>query len=268
MSKNWKNIAKKTVLGLLLAAVLVSAYILGSGQRRQTRCAWVEINIEDSLQTPFVTSKKVKQYLSQEYGRLVGIPLDSIDLFKIENILNSKASILSSNAYKTGDGTLSIMITQRKPVMRFDAEDYGFYCDAEGYLLPLEPDFCGDVIIVDGIIPLDTADCRRGAPVEPEDCRWLEDMVKMARHINGSDIWKKRIAQIKCSESGELTIVPKAGREIFIFGRPENIEQKFEKMQMYYERIVAEKGEYAYNVVDVRYRQQIICKDPEQKKKK
>lgn len=268
MPKNWKNIAKKTALGLLLAVVLIGAYILGSGQRSQTRCAWVDIRIEDSLQTPFVTSKKVKQYLAQEYGRLVGTPMDSIDLSKIENILNSKASIINSNAYKTSTGSLTIMITQRKPVVKFDAGDYGFYCDSEGYLLPLEPDFSGETLVVDGNIPLDTADCRRGAPVDPEDCRWLEEIVAMAGHINGSDIWKKRIAQITCNASGELTILPKAGREVFLFGRPEDIGQKFEKMQMYYERIVADKGENAYNVVDLRYEKQIICKDTEQKKKK
>jgi cell division protein FtsQ len=268
MPTNWKNIAKKTALGLLLAVILLGAYLLGSRHRSQMRCAWVEIDIGDSLQTPFVTSKKVKQYLADDYGRLIGTPMDSIDLFRIESVLNSKASILSCNAYKTSNGRLNISITQRKPVIRFQTADYGFYSDEEGYLLPLDPDFSGNLVVVDGSIPLDTADCSRGTPADPEDCRWLEDMLKMARYINGSDIWKKRIAQIICNESGELTIVPEAGKETFIFGRPEDIGQKFEKMQMYYERIVADKGECAYNIVDVRYKKQIVCKNTEQKKNK
>ena len=94
MSKNWKNIAKKASLGLLLAVVLIGAYLLGSNNRSQTRCAWVVINVEDSLKTPFVTSKKVKQYLSQDYGKLIGVPIDSIDVFKIENILKDRKSVV------------------------------------------------------------------------------------------------------------------------------------------------------------------------------
>ena len=159
MSKNWKNIAKKASLGLLLAVVLIGAYLLGSNNRSQTRCAWVVINVEDSLKTPFVTSKKVKQYLSQDYGKLIGVPIDSIDVFKIENILNSKTAILKSNVYKTSKGTLNITVTQRKPVVRFQTAEYGFYSDIDGYLLPLEPDYSMNVLIIDGNIPLDMEDC-------------------------------------------------------------------------------------------------------------
>ena len=262
MSKNWKNIAKKASLGLLLAVVLIGAYLLGSNNRSQTRCAWVVINVEDSLKTPFVTSKKVKQYLSQDYGKLIGVPIDSIDVFKIENILNSKTAILKSNVYKTSKGTLNITVTQRKPVVRFQTAEYGFYSDIDGYLLPLEPDFSMDVLIIDGNIPLDMEDCKRGAPEDPHDSRWLEDMLKLTGHINSS-IWKERIAQIHCDESGEITIVPREGREIFLFGLPYDIEEKFEKMQMYYERIVAQKGPDAYKVVDVRFKKQIVCKEKE-----
>ena len=262
MSKNWKNIALKTSVGLLLAVVLIGAYVLGSGNRRQTRCAWVEITVEDSLNTPFVTAKKIKQYLSQDFGKLVGMPIDSIDTYKIEKFLDSKTAILKSNVYKTSKGTLNIMVTQRKPVLRFQTSSYGFYCDADGYLLPLEPDYSMDVPVIDGNIPLDMEDCMKGTAEDPQDRRWLEDMLKLSGHISGS-VWKERIAQVHCQESGELVIVPREGGEIFLFGLPENMEEKLEKMQMYYERIVAEKGKEAYKVVDVRFKDQIVCKKTE-----
>lgn len=255
-------------LGLLLTGVLLGAYLLGDHKRGQTVCDKIEITIIDSLKTPFVTTESIREYLAADYGKIIGMPIDSIDLYKIESILNNKGAILDSDAYLTNKGILSISITQRKPAIRFQTSSYGFYCDINGYLLPLQPNFSTDVLIIDGNIPLDMEDCRNGRPESPENELWLDKILKMAKYINGSKIWRDRIAQINCNDSGELTIVPKEGKEIFLFGHPEDIDSKFDKMQMYYERILAEKGEDAYNVVDLRFKKQIVCKQSEQKKKK
>ena len=267
MSENWKHIARKATLGLLLIGVLVGAYLLGASRKGKTVCNRIDITILDSLKTPFVTSESIRQYLSTDYGRIIGVPIDSLDLHRMENVLNNKGAILSSEAYITNAGTLSITITQRKPALRFQTAEYGVYCDVDGFLLPLQPNFSTDVLIIDGHIPLDMADCEKGRPEDPADCMWLDSILKMASYINSSSIWNNRIAQINCNGSGELTIVPKDGKEIFLFGHPDEIEQKFEKMKIYYERIVAEKGEEAYDKVDLRFKNQIVCKNSEQKKK-
>ena len=120
-------------------------------------------------------------------------------------------------------------------------------------------------MIIDGHIPLSPKDCENGRPEDPQNVRWLDDILELATYIEHS-IWKDRIAQIHCDEGGELVIVPKDGIEKFLFGRPQEIEEKFGKMQIYYERILAEKADEEYNVVDLRYRKQIICKNTEKKK--
>ena len=265
--KNWKNIAAKSALGLLLTGVLVCSYILGSSKRSQVSCNQIDITILDSLKTPFVKSESVKQYLSNDYGKIIGMPIDSIDLYRIEKVLASKSAILRSDAYITSKGTLSVVVTQRKPVIEFQTTAYGFYCDEEGFLLPLQPNFSIEALIIDGHIPLDMADCKKGRPENEEDSRWLDNIVNLVNHMNSS-IWKDKISQITSDHNGELTLISKIGNESFIFGHPEDIAEKFEKMKIYYERIVADKGEEAYNVVDLRFEKQIICKNTEQKKKK
>jgi cell division protein FtsQ len=267
MSHNWKHIALKSTLGLLLAAVLVGAYILGSGKRGEAVCKKVEITIKDSLRTPFVTTESIRQYLKEDFGNIIGVKVDSLDLFRMESVLNSKSAILKSEVSVTNHGTVGIIITQRTPMVRFQTPAYGLYCDKDGVLLPLQEEFRTDVMIIDGNIPLSTEDCSSGRPKDPKDAKWLEDILKFATHIEHS-IWKDRIAQIHCDKDGELTIIPKYGNERFLFGHPEDIEDKFNKMQTYYERILAEKGEEAYNVVDLRYRKQIVCKNTEKKKNK
>ena len=39
-------------------------------------------------------------------------------------------------------------------------------------------------------------------------------------------------------------------------------------MRIYYERITADKGDDRYNVVDLRFKGQIVCKDTEEENKK
>lgn len=266
MSHNWKQIVLKTTLGLLLTAVLAGAYALGSSKRSKVLCSKVEITVKDSLKTPFVTTESIRQYLKNDFGQIIGTSVDSLDLSGIESVLNEKSAILKSEACVTSKGTVEILITQRTPMIRFQTPSYGFYCDKDGVLLPLQKNFRTDVMIIDGHIPLAPEDCEKGRPDDPQDAKWLDDILKLAHHIEHS-IWKDRIAQIHCNQDGELIIVPKDGNEKFIFGHPEEIESKFDKMKIYYERILAEKGEGAYNSVDLRYKKQIVCKNTEKKKK-
>ena len=267
MSHNWKHIALKSTMGLLLAAVLVCAYILGSGKRGEAVCTKVEITILDSLKTPFVTTESIRQYLKEDFGKIIGVKVDSLDLSRIESVLNSKSAILKSEASVTNQGTVGIVITQRTPMIRFQTPTYGLYCDKEGVLLPLQEDFRTDVMIIDGNIPLSREDCTNGRPKDPKKAKWIDDILKFSIHIESS-IWKDRIAQIHCDKDRELTIIPKEGNEKFLFGHPDDIEGKFKKMQIYYERILAEKGNEAYNVVDLRFKKQIVCKNTEKKKNK
>jgi cell division protein FtsQ len=57
-----------------------------------------------------------------------------------------------------------------------------------------------------------------------------------------------------------LKMVPRNGKEIFLFGQPVNIEDKFRRMEMYYSNIVPAKGAEFYSSVSVEFDGQIICK--------
>lgn len=268
MSGNWKHTLMKILMGLLLAGVLAGALLLGADKRNGTRCVEINVTVDDSMNTRFVTAEAVRGYLDNEYKGLMGMPVDSIDLYRIEQILNGKSAILSSEAYITGKGRLNISVIQRKPAVQLQGNGYGLYSTADGYLLPLQADYTADILTIDGQIPIDTTDCRTGRPEDPQDAEWLGQILKMADFINSSKVWKGRIGTMTCEPDGELILRPKEGRETFLFGHPKDIRQKFEKIQIYYERITADKGDDRYDIVDLRFKGQIVCKDTETGKKK
>ena len=246
--------------GILLAGGLVGAYLWGSACRVPLKCTELSVTISDSAVNRFVTKADVEKFLKKEYGDYIGQHIDSVDLCKVEKIIDSRSAVYKSEAFMTRDGKLNVTVTQRTPVVRFQKSDGGFYADAEGFLFPLQSSYASRVQIIDGEIPLKANSGYKGMVTDPKEQDWLDKVLKVVNYMEGSKVWKDKIVQITVCDGGELRMVPRRGKEIFLFGQPVNIEDKFRRMEMYYSHIIPEKGADAYSWVNVEYDGQIVCK--------
>ena len=228
-----RTILSLSALGIILVCLAVSWGISRSA-RSGTLCSGIEVSITDSTESRFVSGKDILEYISEDYGKTEGIPVENLDLDRMEQMLDSRSAVLKSEAYCTKDGTLHILITQRKPVMRLQKGSEGFYVDREGYIFPIRPGRSGYVVVIDGNIPLELDKTTRGKA--------------------------DNIVQIHVRENGDLVLIPREGKEKFIFGKPDRIAEKFALMDCYYTNIVPARGNDRYRTVDVRYDRQIICK--------
>ncbi|MBO6029045.1 MAG: hypothetical protein J6P75_07570, partial [Bacteroidales bacterium] len=84
--------------------------------------------------------------------------------------------------------------------------------------------------------------------------RWLGDRKE----------WNDLVGQISVWKDGNLVLVPRSGDERFIFGTPTDIEAKFGRIRQYYES-VAPTQEKPYQIVDVRFGGQIVCRKENKK---
>lgn len=248
------------VCGAMLAAILVASCLAGKEARKGLVCKGLEVAILDSLENSFVSKADVRKYLDKEYGRYVGEKLDSLDLVKIEKIIDGRSAVKKSQAYVTKDSLLRIEVTQRKPVVRFQKKEGGFYADADGYIFPLQVSYASHVQIIDGDIPLAANSGYKGEIENPREREWFENVMDVVRFIEGSRTWKGKIVQIHVEKNGEIVLVPREGRQVFRFGQPVQVAEKFGKMEMYYSHIVPEKGSEAYKTVDVRFADQLVCR--------
>jgi cell division protein FtsQ len=246
--------------GLLLAGGVVAAFLWGSACRAPLTCTGLSVKILDSTVNKFVTRAEVEKYLKKEYGNYIGQHIDSIDLCKVEKIIDSRSAVFKSEAYTTRDGRLNITLTQRTPIVRFQKSDGGFYADADGFLFPLQNSYASRVQIIDGDIPLKANSGYKGIVTDSEELEWLDKVLKVVDYMEKSAVWKDKIVQITVCDGGELRLVPREGREIFLFGQPVNIEDKFGRMEKYYSHIVPAKGADTYSSISVEYDGQIVCK--------
>ena len=147
----------EAVFGAVLLFCIVCSFIAGSASRTSLKCSRLEVVVADSIRNGFVSKADIRQYLEKEYGQYIGIPIDSLDLTKIEKIIDGRSAVMKSQAYVTTDGVLHVEVTQRRPVVRFQKSGGGFYADAEGYIFPLQTTYASHVQVIDGNIPLAAA---------------------------------------------------------------------------------------------------------------
>lgn len=259
MSKILRNIIN-IASAVLLTAGLTAAYFSGTSCRSPLTCKGLNVEIKDSDVNSFVSPSDIKKYLDKEYGDYIGMKLNSIDLEKVEKIIDGRSAVHKSQAYVTRNGMLNVSVTQRTPVVRFQKKDGGFYADAEGFLFPLQSSYSSRVQVIDGDIPLKANSGYKGKVENEKEKEWLDNVLNVVNFMETSKTWKDKIVQITVSEGGELTLVPREGKERFHFGQPDRIEEKFGKMEMYYSCILPEKGSDAYTSVNVEYEGQIVCK--------
>lgn len=255
---------KKAVRINLIAAavcllVLACLVIHGMNERRtgQMTCAGIKVEFADDFK--FVTAKDVEGFLNKDYGTYIGQRLDSVDLAKVERILDGKGAVLKAEAYTTPDGYLQVRIRQRKPVVRFQKDNNGFYADAEGFIFPLQRNYTSMVPIIDGAVPLNINRGYKGEPKTETEKEWLSETLGLVNYMTGT-VWAENISQITVRDNGDLVLIPREGKERFIFGQPSDIEAKFDRIGLYYTTILPEKGNGYYSTVNIKNNGQIVCR--------
>lgn len=253
-------------LGLLLVIACAAVWVVSSGMSRRAlrerTCKGKEtldVIVKDSLERKFVAKEDVEKWLDKEYRAYAGLRLDSVNLGKIESIVLEHSAVRSCEAWLTDDGTLHIELTQRQPAVRFDEGTNGYYCDAEGFIFPLQARGSVDVPVVDGKLPLNVPRGFKGSPDSESQREWLGRILAMAAYIKGTP-WEKNIKSITALEDGNLLITPAEGKEKFLFGPPVRIAEKFSLMDRYYTTVAPSREPGYYSTVDVRYNGQLVCR--------
>jgi len=261
-----KDSVRRTAAWATLAAMaalfcLVTLY--GMSEDKGQVCRGVRINVTDSVSIGFVTENDVINLIGNQYGSLRDIPLGEIDLADVEVHLNAGRGVLKSEVYRTPDGWLNADIRQRSPILRIQTGNDAFYCDGEGYLLPVLPRYVVRLQVVDGELPF---------RLEKDFCGFLEDsaareylgrLVGMVRYLRSDSRWRENVSQIHVEADGALTLLLRGRPEQFLFGQPDHYEAKFARMGHYFTGVLPlrDSADAPYKSVNVQFKGQIVCKN-------
>lgn len=195
---------------LLLVGALIAYFILSTKLERsgsaKVICKRVDISILDSSVNQFVSIEEIGE-LIREQGITAGeSKIKHINLHQLEQILNNRTAVKVSQINYNGAGVMMVRVEQRRPVLRIETVNGGFYIDDSGYIFPLVKSFTSFVPVVTGHIPLSVAPGYRGRLKENKE--WSDQMVFLGNFIDQHELFDAQIEQIDVDEKGNLYIIP------------------------------------------------------------
>ena len=79
-----------SLIGAAVVAAMAAVWSLNSGQRHEMTCTGLRVEIADDYD--MVTQAEVEHFLRNDYGPYIGQRLDSVNLDRIERILDGKGA--------------------------------------------------------------------------------------------------------------------------------------------------------------------------------
>lgn len=248
-----------TLLVTMLGGYLFFCTLLEKQNRAKEVCRNIKVTLLDSAVNRFVTRDEVIGIVEGFMGKTIGKPIREIDLNNIEELLDKRSAIKKSEVSLTRSGRMNIDITQRRPVLRIQTKNGGFYVDESEYIFPLVETFTSYVPIVSGNIPVIINAQHRGKALEDEN-NWISQILRMGYYLDEHPFWNAQIEQIYVDPGGDILLYPRVGNHKIIFGDLNDIDEKFTKLYAFYKNIIPEEGWEKYSSVNLKYRNQIVCK--------
>jgi cell division protein FtsQ len=88
----------------------------------------------------------------------------------------------------------------------------------------------------------------------------LKDIFYLVQYINDNSFWSAQIDQIYVDNNDQIDLIPRVGNQVIHIGTTENIEGKLRSLSAFYDKVLPEVGWNKYSVINLEYKDQIVCK--------
>ena len=250
------------ILLLIPAIYLIAIPGFYSHRHNDAVCKKIRITIIDSARYHFVTRRDIQNTIVRNHGNLVGKPLKDIKTDEIEKTVNRYRELRKAEVYFGIDGTLHIYVDQRTPVMRVMANNGGdYYIDNEGVVIPRRNLYTPRLHIVGGNVNISQSMLNGVSVLDTANRKSiLKDIFYLVSYINNDDFWSAQIDQIYVDGNDEIDLIPRVGNHTIHLGTTENFEAKFKNLEAFYDKVLPEVGWNKYSVINLAFRDQIVCK--------
>ena len=249
---------KKSIVNGIKSAIVLSLIFSAIGfvnkKHKAKSFSSLIIHLDNQFDNFFVDENDILRLIGASEGGQITNALSSIDLRTLEQKVRKEKYIKEAEIYKDLKGNIIINATQRRPVARIlNINKIDDYITWDGTILPVSDKYTSRVLLI------------RGGQEESlsmrniQDSEYGEHLFDLIKFISMDDFWRAQIAEIEVLPSGDLNMQPQITKQQIEFGKPENIEEKFRNLEIFYKKILPRKGWNYYTRVSLKYKGQIIC---------
>jgi cell division protein FtsQ len=261
-----KKIQKILVYASWSLAVVSLLTILGFANNTldEKPCTAIEININNIDEHDFIKNDDVFSMLKEKNKKLKGEAMANIDVASLERMFNTNSHIANSEVYKTINGVVKINITTKRPIARIiNYKGESFYLDEEGFLMRWSNNYTANLPVFTGNIyeSYDVCYSINYSKVDINDSVLIKNnlfgIYSLAKYLDSNEFWKAQIEQIYVGE--EIELVPLAGSHIVVLGNFQDIDEKMNKLLVFYKHGLSKVGWNIYETINLKYKNQIVC---------
>ncbi len=252
-------------ISIVLIGIILSFSVKN---QKKINCEAIEVTITDKNEQQFLEEKNILDLIDNNNENIKNKNISNIDIYKLEEIVNSHPSVEKANVAIEINGKLKIELTQRVPIARiFNANNESYYIDNKGKAMPLSEQFTADVLPFNGFInePF-TARMNYNVDFLESNTRLknlvlFDDIYNIANCIKSDSILSALIQQVYVNEKKEFEIITSLTNARIILGNCEDLSSKLNKLKIFFREGLSKNNWWEkYQSIDIRFKNQIICK--------
>jgi len=239
-----------SLLGLAGIALLVAAL----NKKHETVCTGIDIEIGGVNNNFFINKQDIIVLLQNSTGEMIkGRRISDFNLDTMEMEIKKDVWINKAELYFDKNGVLKVSITEKDPVARiFCIDGSSYYIDNNKNMLPLSDRHAARLPVFTNFpTPLKVLSVK--------DSALLEDVKTLSLFIQKDAFLMAIIDQVNINNDRKFELIPKIGEQVITFGDVSGMEAKFEKLKLFYKKVIPVYGWSRYNRINLEYKGQVVA---------
>lgn len=234
----------RIIISIMLLAYIVFAVSWSRNMAYNRLCNGIKINVFDSEQTHFVTSREVANEIKR-FTRTTGkVHLYDINTDSIERVLNDIDKIERAVCKVLTDGYVLVEVLPMHPVARvFDGRN-SYYINKDGKRISANARYHVDCPVISG---------NFNSSFTPQS------LLPLVYHIESDSTLTSLITHIKADGPNNVILVPMIHGHVINIGGMADLDDKFYRLNRAYKEILPVKGWNYYDTISVKWKGQIVA---------
>ncbi|KGE15532.1 cell division protein FtsQ/DivIB [Sphingobacterium deserti] len=240
---------------LALLALVGIGMLMGLVKKKDQAQVCTSMRVMVGGKEAFIDQHDISDLVKSKFGRVVGKTLRQIPVEQIEKALMELPYVSSAEIFVDMDGVLQVAVQQREVLLRVvNKVGREYYIDTKGAKVPVTLRYVPHVLVANGNI-------KEGyqKALDTVETKLVKDLVSIVQHVKGDPLWSNQIVQLYVNDYGDIEIVPRVGTQQLVLGNASKLEEKLDRLVVFYKNILPRVGSDAYEKVNVKYDDQIIC---------
>lgn len=257
MKNFWIKIKPALIISFWLLCCSSVIVLLGASLMKSNEDAFqkIEVQVDESDGNLFLDQNDVLQLLKDhqlnpEKSKAVG----TINYESLENAIESNPFVESAQVYIDATEKIQISVKQRLPILRIiNSQRVSYYLDDQGKRMPCSAKFTARVPVATGSIITNAEHLSSNDSILEQKLFVLTDFIRRDSFLNAL------FDQIVVNEELEFDLIPSVGNHSVLIGEVNDLEQKFDKLKVFYRDGLNHTGWDQYSEINLKYENEVYC---------